>query len=100
MMDNKDRNWTKYGMHIVSTQLNRRPSRVKADYSPNQIFYGKRHDKFSVDNILSHDIVKWAEMEAGLEAAYKAVCELMETRSTEDILKIIRDADMEFLRDL
>jgi hypothetical protein len=100
MMDNKDRNWAKYGMHVVNAQLNRRPSRVKADYSPNQIFYGKRHDKLSVYNIVGRDIVKSAETEAGLEAAYKAVCESTNTPSTEYLLKIIRDADREFLQEL
>ena len=53
--------------------VERRPSQDKADSSPNQIFYGKRHDKLSVYNILGHDIVKSAETDAGLEAAYKAV---------------------------
>jgi hypothetical protein len=100
MMDNKDRNWAKYGMHVVNAQLNRRPSRVKADYSPNQIFYGKRHDKLSLYNILGRDIVKCAETEAGLEAAYKAVCESTNTHSTEDLLRIIRAADREFLQEL
>ena len=92
MMDNKDRNWAKYGMHVVNAQLNRRPSRVKADYSPNQIFYGKRHNKLSVYNILGHDIVKCAETEAGLEAAYKAVCEMTNTHSTDrEFLQELRD---------
>jgi len=100
MMDNNDRNWEKYGMHVVNAQLNTRPSRVKANYSPNQIFYGKRHDKLSVYNILGMSIVKAAETEAGLEAAYKAVCESNEDYTESDIMKIIKDADREFLQEL
>ena len=100
MMDNKDRNWAKYGTHVVNVQLNRRQSRVKADYSPNQIFYGKRHNKLSVYNILGCDIVKSAETDARLEAAYKAICESTNTHSTDDHLKIIRDAEREFLQEL
>jgi hypothetical protein len=53
-----------------------------------------------VYNILGCDIVKCAETEAGLEAAYKAVCESTNTHSTEDLLRIIRAADREFLQEL
>ena len=60
MMENKNSNWAKYGMHIVNTKLNRRPSKVKANFSPNQIFYGNKHDKLSVYNILGNDIMKTA----------------------------------------
>ena len=67
MMDNNDKNWSKYGMYVVNAQLNRRPSRVKADYSPNQIFYGKRNDKQSVYNVLGMDLVKVAQTKAGQE---------------------------------
>jgi hypothetical protein len=96
MMENKSRNWAKYGMHIVNMQLNRRPSRVKSNYSLNQIFYGKRHDKLSACNILGHDIVKTAETEAGFDAAYKS----KEAHSTDQMIKIIQDTDRECLHKL
>jgi len=45
MMDSNYRSWAKYGMRVVNIQMTRRPSRVKANYSPNQIFYHMRNDK-------------------------------------------------------
>ena len=54
----------------------------------------------SVYNILGQSIVKAAETEAGLEAAYKAVCQSNKDYTDSDILKIIKDADREFLIEL
>jgi hypothetical protein len=99
-MDNKDKNWARYGMHVVNASLNRRPSRAKANYSPNQIFYGKKNDKKSVYSVLGHSVVKMAETEAGLEAAYNAVQNANEPISNESLEKIIRDADAQFLQEL
>ena len=99
-MDNKDKNWARYGMHVVNASLNRRPSRAKANYSPNQIFYGKKNDKESVYSVLGHTVVKMAETEAGLEAAYNAIQNTKDPISNEAIEKIIRDADAQFLQEL
>jgi hypothetical protein len=100
MMDNNDRDWARYGMHVVNAQMNRRPSRVKANFSPNQIFYGKKHDKHSVYNVLGTRIVKLAETEAGLEAAYMAVCNSKDPICDHNVEQIIRDADAKFLQEL
>ena len=100
MMDNKDRNWARYGMHVASAQMNRRPSRAKANFTPNQIFYIKKHDKHSVYNVLGTRIVKLTEMEAGLEAAYMALCNSKDPNSDDEIEQIILDADAKFLQEL
>jgi hypothetical protein len=100
MMDNKDKNWARYGMHVVNASLNRRPSRAKANYSPNQIFYGKNNDKKSVYSVLGDTLVKMAETEAGLEAAYNAIKNTKDPISNEAMEKIIHDADAQFLQEL
>jgi len=89
-------------MYVVNAQLNRWPSRVKADYSPNQIFYGKRHDKQSVYNVLGMDLVKVAQTEAGLEAAYNLISgnKSRVMIPNEDIVRLIEDADKQFLCEL
>ena len=100
MMDNKDRNWARYGVHVVSAQMNRRPSRAKANFSPSQIFYGKKHDKHLVYNVLGTRIVKLAETEGGLETAYMAVCNSKDPISDDKIEQIILKADAKFLQEL
>ena len=67
------------------------------NYSLNQRFYCKRNHKLSIYNIWFHDIAKTTEMEAGLEVAYKAVCQSKEAHCTDQIIKIIQEADREFL---
>lgn len=74
MMYNNDKNRIKYGMCVTNAQLNRCPSRVKADHSPNQIFYGKRHDKLSIYNVMDLlDLLKVTQTEAVLEATYNVI---------------------------
>jgi hypothetical protein len=55
-------------MDVVNAQINRRPSRTKANYSPNKSFYCKNYDKYFVYNVLGHDLVKKTQTEVALEA--------------------------------
>ena len=48
---------------------------MKADYSPNQIFYGKRNAKQSINIVLGMDLVKVAQNEEGLEASFNLMPE-------------------------
>jgi hypothetical protein len=75
---------------------------VKADYSPNQIFYSKRHAKQSVYNVLGMDLVKVAQTKAGLEAAYNLISgnKSRAMIPNEDIIRLIEDADKKFLCEL
>ena len=68
-MATNDKDWSQHGMNNINTQINRRPLLAKANYSSNQIFYGKKNDKYSVNNILGYGTEKMAQTEAELEAA-------------------------------
>ena len=90
-----------YGMHIVNPQMTRQPFRAKASYSANQMFYVKKNDNYCIYNVLGPDVVKMAQTEAGLEAAYKLVCNNKgDMPSTDDIIQVIEEADMNFLWEL
>ena len=75
---------------------------MKADYSPNQIFYGKRHDKQSVYNVLGSELIKVAQTKAGPDAAYNLSSgnKGREMIPTQDIIRVIEDADEQFLCEL
>lgn len=90
-----------YDMHVVNPQMTRCPFRTKANYSANQIFYDKKNDKYCIYNGLGPNVVKMAQTEAGLEAAYKLVCNNKgDMPSTDDIIQVIEEADMNFLWEL
>ena len=82
-------------MHIINAQRNRRPSRAKAKYNPNQIFFGKKNDKYSVQNILGHDLVKIVQTEFGLDTVYKLVVDSKNLAAWDE-----RIADRESLYEL
>ncbi len=54
-MDNKDKNWARYGMHVVNASLNRRPSRARQTTVPIKFFTVRRMVKNLC--ILSWDIL-------------------------------------------
>ena len=58
-------------MYLFNAQLNRHPSWATANYSPNQVFFVKKNDKFSVYNEWGKELVKVKCLDAGLDGVYK-----------------------------
>jgi hypothetical protein len=94
---NPKKSWAKEGVFVVTGQLNKRPSRQKANRSAYEIYYGKQGIS-STSYILSNEIINAAKSEFGLLSLH----ELMEmvgkknphaTIKVQDLMDIVQEAD-------
>ena len=105
MQEEKTTKWADEGIYIVQRSINKRPSRVKGNYSPYEGFFGKETGNGPKD-ILDKHIIKQCLTEDGLKAAVAFVQSEEHTMDdrrapnfNDRIIEVIRKADAAFEED-
>jgi hypothetical protein len=71
-LQNPKKSWAKEGVYVVTGQLNKRPSRQKANRSAYEIYYGKQGIS-STSYILNNEIINAAKSEFGLLSLHELI---------------------------